>query len=457
MDFYEIGRYLRESREARELTLEDAETALKIRPRILEAFEAGDFSPPGLSNVQVRGFIRNYARFLGLDSDRIIDYYDVAVVEANDPKAAARRQREAEKKQAKTDPSSPQTEKKPARERRSRRARRQDATIPPPQAARSVTDTDPSLPVVPEDFVTMSDAAAIRARRRRNSLNRSVLFLVSLAAIAVIAFVTYQLLQEPATILEFEDVPDIIYTETTTPTFTPLPSATSQQMVLQPTDRVHLTQVYDGQGVMVSVLMRQRTWLRIEADGQERYVGVAPPGAEVSVGINEVVSEVNLTAANADALLVTFNGQPQRSFGRRGQQVEVNFTVNGVDVSSGTNFDATSAFTPTAPPTAQVDVGALIEAQTPTNTPGPSPTASETLPPTDTPPPSPTPTWTSIPTNTPTLTPTIGPTPTPTLTETPTLSPTPTLTLTPSDTPVPTAVLPLRVTPADGTPTKPAG
>lgn len=451
MDFYEIGRYLRESREARELTLEDAEIALKIRPRILEAFEAGDFAPPGLSTVQVRGFIRNYARFLGLDSDRVIDYYDVAVVEANDPKAAARRERAGEGRGPRPEKAAPPPERKPARERRTRRPRRSESAIPPPQAARQVTDTNPSLPAVPEDFITMSDAAAIRARRRRNSLNRSMLALVSLAAVAVIAFVTYELLQEPATILEFEDVPDIIFTETTTPTYTPLPSTTPEQMVLQPTERVHLTQVYTGQGVMVSVLMRQRTWLRVEADGQERYVGVAPPGAEITVGLNEQVNEVNLTAANADALLVTYNGQPQRSFGRRGQQVQVRFTVDGVDVSSGTNFEATSAFTPTAPPTAQVDVGALIEAQTPTTTPGPSPTPTATRPPSDTPMPTATPTWTSIPTNTPTLTPTIGPTPTPTL------SPTPTLTLTPSDTPVPTAVLPLRITPAAGTPTKPAG
>jgi transcriptional regulator with XRE-family HTH domain len=444
MDFLELGRYLRETREARELTLEDAETALKIRRHILNAFETGEFGNiRELSPVQVRGFIRNYARYLGLDADLIIDYYDVAVVEANDP--TIRRQREEEARKA-----AARAERKERRERKKRRTQ----PIPAPVAARSVTDTDPSMPVVPEDFITMGDAADLRRRRRRNGLNRSVLVLVAIAAIAIILFVVYELLQRPAGVLEFEDVPDIIVTDTPTATFTALPTSTSAQVALLPTERVHLTQVYNGQGVMVSILTQQRTWIRVEADGQERFAGVAPPGSEINVGVNEFINEVLLTATNAEALLVTYNGEPQRTFGGRGQRVDVTFRVDGLEVSSNANFEPTSPFTATPPPTVQVDVGALIEAQTPTNTPGPSPTPTLTLPPSETPTLTPTLTWTPIPTNTPTLTPTIGPSATPTLTETPTLSPTPSLTPTASDTPVPTAILPLRQT-ATPSPTKP--
>jgi cytoskeleton protein RodZ len=66
MDPSALGRYLRESREAKELTLEDAVTALRIRRPILEAFEQGDFSLVE-TPVQVRGLLRNYARFLDLE------------------------------------------------------------------------------------------------------------------------------------------------------------------------------------------------------------------------------------------------------------------------------------------------------------------------------------------------------------------------------------------------------
>src|SRR5690242_10170277 len=78
MDAQALGRYLRQSREAKELTLEDAERALHIRRRILESFELGDFNIPDSSDVQIRGFIRNYSRYLGVDEARMVQYYDAA-------------------------------------------------------------------------------------------------------------------------------------------------------------------------------------------------------------------------------------------------------------------------------------------------------------------------------------------------------------------------------------------
>lgn len=62
MDALALGRYLREAREAKELTLDDAERTLRIRQRVLEAFELGDFRVMDASPVQIRGFIGNYAR-----------------------------------------------------------------------------------------------------------------------------------------------------------------------------------------------------------------------------------------------------------------------------------------------------------------------------------------------------------------------------------------------------------
>jgi len=54
MDALALGRYLREAREAKELTLEDAERTLRIRRRVLEAFELGDFNVIDASPVQIR-------------------------------------------------------------------------------------------------------------------------------------------------------------------------------------------------------------------------------------------------------------------------------------------------------------------------------------------------------------------------------------------------------------------
>jgi cytoskeletal protein RodZ len=69
-----IGKTLREARESLGLTLEEVERATRIRAVRLEALENGDFdSLP--SRVQVQGFLRNYADFLGLDPDHILNLY----------------------------------------------------------------------------------------------------------------------------------------------------------------------------------------------------------------------------------------------------------------------------------------------------------------------------------------------------------------------------------------------
>ena len=60
-----LGLWLRRARENHQLSLDDVERVLKIRSRYLQALEVGDYATlPGI--VQARGFLRNYARFLGL-------------------------------------------------------------------------------------------------------------------------------------------------------------------------------------------------------------------------------------------------------------------------------------------------------------------------------------------------------------------------------------------------------
>ncbi len=70
----EIGKALKAAREARGLSLNDVEADIKIRHKYLEALENEDYRVlPG--KVYVKGFLRNYARYLGLNSDEIIAMY----------------------------------------------------------------------------------------------------------------------------------------------------------------------------------------------------------------------------------------------------------------------------------------------------------------------------------------------------------------------------------------------
>lgn len=67
----EIGAQLRAAREARELTLEDIERTTRIRAKYLQALEEENFDVlPGV--VYVRGFLKSYARELGLDPEPLL-------------------------------------------------------------------------------------------------------------------------------------------------------------------------------------------------------------------------------------------------------------------------------------------------------------------------------------------------------------------------------------------------
>ena len=67
-----VGERLREAREVRGVDLHRVERDTKIRLKYLAALEAGEFADlPG--DVYTRGFLRNYATYLGLDPDEIED------------------------------------------------------------------------------------------------------------------------------------------------------------------------------------------------------------------------------------------------------------------------------------------------------------------------------------------------------------------------------------------------
>jgi cytoskeleton protein RodZ len=69
------GHILRNARKSMGLSKEELSRQLHLTPRILEAIEIDDFST--ISNaIFARGYIRNYARYVGADSDMLINAFD---------------------------------------------------------------------------------------------------------------------------------------------------------------------------------------------------------------------------------------------------------------------------------------------------------------------------------------------------------------------------------------------
>ena len=72
---FEIGNSLREARRRQQLELDDVELATKIRARYLRALEEETFDVLP-AQTYVKGFLRTYADYLGLDGQLYVDEYN---------------------------------------------------------------------------------------------------------------------------------------------------------------------------------------------------------------------------------------------------------------------------------------------------------------------------------------------------------------------------------------------
>ena len=367
MDAYSLGQFLRSSRESKEIELSEVVAKLRIRQPILEAFEAGDFAATDMSDIQVRGMLRNYARFLELDEDDVLRLYDDARF------GKGRRGRWPWHRDSKSARGS---------------SRRNDAPLPMQEI----------------------DVEQSRSFHRRRLWGVFALLVVSIAAIVTIAFVTMELVGPRSAAGSAGGTAEAIAQIVTPPFQTAEPAPTIVPTVATPTPVIRSR--YSGGGVLVNILVTQRNWMRIISDGVERFAGIAVPD---TVHEFDALSEIILSASNAKGLDIEWNSQQQPSFGGRGQRVDIRFTATNIAFSVGPG----AAPTLVSPTTLATGVALMtIAALTPSDTPGPSPTPTWTLVPTVTL------TFTPSPTIAPSITPTASETPT--VTDAPTITLTPT-------------------------------
>lgn len=85
-----IGRALRSAREHRGKSLEEAGRETRVRIDYLEALEREEFQALG-SDVYVRGFLRSYAKYLGLNAEKVVSAYERVYARPKPPPAPVER------------------------------------------------------------------------------------------------------------------------------------------------------------------------------------------------------------------------------------------------------------------------------------------------------------------------------------------------------------------------------
>jgi cytoskeletal protein RodZ len=260
-----LGIWLRQAREGQGSTLEEAAAGTRIRARFLEALETGDFAAFPGGDVQLRGFLRIYARYLRLPPDEVVARYNAEVhgVEPVAPGAPAE-----------TQPLSP-------------------ASAP----TRPMTFQPPSFPVS-------------TTRPRRLSLEAlMVAGFVLVALVAIVAGAAYLVSRYTG-----QDAADAAATVTTVaPAEAALPTTAAQtpSTATEPPTRPAATPTFPAspQGdVTLTLAATEHVWVRVTADGRTAFEGMlATEQVETWSGREAIVVQTG----DGAGLQVTVNGQPQ--------------------------------------------------------------------------------------------------------------------------------------------------
>jgi cytoskeletal protein RodZ len=262
-----LGTWLRRTREARQMDLEDAERALRIRRRYLQALEMGDYEAlPG--PIQARGFLRNYARFLKLSVEDALARYD------------------AEIQGQPVQPRLPE--------------------VQPPARGEGLRNWAPPPPTVAEE------RAAVRANASGGLMRLLVAALVFFGLLAVGSFLW----------LQFGGA---LSPQSPEPTV----AATPRPVEPTPSPTIFATPVFpvseDGT-VRVRLIPDTYAWVSVSADATVVFQGIAEPNQIVEATANDIVI---VSTGNGGAFQLFVNGTDWGLLGGQGEIVRRAWTPQG--------------------------------------------------------------------------------------------------------------------------------
>lgn len=334
----ELGQWLRETREAKGLTLAEVESQTRIRQKFLAALEAEEWDLlPG--EVTARGFLRKYASFLGLDVGVALERF----------REATAAQRQALLGKARPTAEVPVVETPQERDVDYRPIEMELEQEPP-----SPFPWRPVLAAVL--MLALIVAAWWVVTFQRGWVSRLTAFLPAASSLPD-PLATDVLAPEPT-------ATRIVIRVTATPTDTPEVTATPEQATRAPTSSASSGSNVESQqtleatptGELVSsirlqVAASERAWIRVRVDGEDRLETILEPGSVVDW---EGQESVNLRTGNAAGLQVVVNGQDRGTLGGPGEVIELLWTLVG-----GQLIESTPEVTPTpvedTPPGNQVE------------------------------------------------------------------------------------------------------
>ncbi|MBP2652047.1 MAG: putative transcriptional regulator [Firmicutes bacterium] len=282
-----VGEILRSEREKKGLTIKDIEKGTSIRGLYIQALEDGDYKVlPG--EVYLKGFLRNYATFIGLDPQEMLKLYH----QSQNPEPPV------------PEPV-PEQKQKPVKEPK---------PVPEQKLAKEPTSvTEPAA----------ESQAEHMEPRRSTSASRWPVVAVAVVAVIIVGWgaVSYFGTSTPPenkAKVEQPAVPPATQQVAPNVAKTPAPGTPAAPGVKAPG-------AADGKPVAVSAKFTAECWVRATVDGKEVYLGTPKVGETLSWSADK---DVTLKLGNAGGVEMTYNGQSQGRAGYDGEVAVKTFSAN---------------------------------------------------------------------------------------------------------------------------------
>ena len=258
-----IGDLLRRERERQNLSIKDIEKATSIRALYIDAIEKGEYKTlPG--EVYAKGFVRNYANYLKLNANEIVNAFNEEMHPQEELQDAAGASSAEE-----------------ARQEQSSEKNREEYRGP------KITSLE-SYPM----------------EKKSHGVRNALMVAAAVFVIAFAALIAFGGDEEPSA---------------------PAPRAKTQtaQQQKQSQKQTEAAPKAAADGVEVKLSFTDRCWTEVVVDGKTEFEGTAEKGKVLTLKGKD---KVRITAGNAGALHYSLNGKDMGAIGQKGEVVEKTFT-----------------------------------------------------------------------------------------------------------------------------------
>jgi len=316
-----LGKYLKNQRESKKISLREVANNTRVREHLLKAIEEDQYHllPPA---TYVKGFLLAYAKYLRLDPNEILLRYERVLKGEPDTPSPT----EPPKTKQKIPPTEPPKPKQ---------------KIPPTEPPKPKEKIRPTEPPKPKQEIPPIQPSKPKQKVLWNTKQTWVI-----GGVVVASLIVFYLFFPYPSKLPIKPIPEKPFTEkpiieeklpiTPSPPVvatTPLPEekpVVEEKQPLAPSLPVPATtSVPEKKTFSLQLKAVEETWVSLQVDDQSEKEMTFKAGEGISV---QASNQIRIIIGNAGGLDLILNGKPLDKFGKPGEVLTLLFTSQGVEV-----------------------------------------------------------------------------------------------------------------------------